>query len=98
MLVFVGQTLAAVRSCQTHSGNAGGCAAQTMDVDFFGLKNPSKKKVKTALSFKGVTKVDADSTKSMKAAIAKTLGGDVVADDITFTKIHFPVKVGGWTR
>jgi hypothetical protein len=28
-----------------------------VDLDFFGKKNPTKKKVKTALSFKGVTKV-----------------------------------------
>lgn len=63
-----------------------------MDLDFFGKKNPSKKKVKTAMGFRGVTKVDADSTDDMKKAIASTIGGDVKAEDIIFTKIHFPVK------
>lgn len=38
------------------------------------------------------TAVDADETKKMKAAIASTLGGDVSSEDITFSKIHFPVK------
>jgi hypothetical protein len=80
------------RACEQHHASASGCAAQTMDVDFFGKKYPSKKKVKTALSFKGVTKVDANETTKMKAAIASTLGGDVRSEDITFTKIHFPVK------
>jgi len=79
-------------ACEVHTGNQGSCEAQTMDVDFFGRANPSKKKVTTAMSFKGVTKVDEATATKMKKAIAGSLGDDVKAEDITFTKVHFPVK------
>ena len=39
-----------------------------------------------------MTKVDEATATKMKKAIAGSLGDDVKAEDITFTKVHFPVK------
>eukprot|EP00740_Mantoniella_antarctica_P023073 CAMPEP_0198702730 /NCGR_PEP_ID=MMETSP1468-20131203/388931_1 /TAXON_ID=1461545 /ORGANISM="Mantoniella sp, Strain CCMP1436" /LENGTH=428 /DNA_ID=CAMNT_0044461309 /DNA_START=3325 /DNA_END=4611 /DNA_ORIENTATION=+ len=77
------------KACAQHEKKKTACYAQTMDLDFFGKKNPTKKKVQTAMSFKGITLV---SKTKMTAAIASTLGGDVTSADIVFTKVHFPVK------
>ena len=90
-----GQNVASMMSsCEQHSSKAA-CEVQTMDLDFFGKKNPTKQKVKTVMSFKGITVVNPG---KIKTALAATIGGDVKVEDITLTKIHFPVKVGNFTQ
>ena len=90
-----GQNVASmISSCEQHSSKDA-CEVQTMDLDFFGQKFPTKQKVKTVMSFKGVTVVNPG---QIKTALAATIGGDVKVEDITLTKIHFPVKVGNFTQ
>ena len=85
-----GKNMALVeRTCSQHKNNDAACKAQTLDLDFFGKKYPSKKKVKTKLSFKNVKDYKED---KMKKAIAKSIGKDVKAEDIHIKKSHFPVK------
>eukprot|EP00227_Mantoniella_beaufortii_P022065 CAMPEP_0197576610 /NCGR_PEP_ID=MMETSP1326-20131121/1568_1 /TAXON_ID=1155430 /ORGANISM="Genus nov. species nov., Strain RCC2288" /LENGTH=533 /DNA_ID=CAMNT_0043139565 /DNA_START=189 /DNA_END=1790 /DNA_ORIENTATION=- len=83
--------LSMLNKCKA-AGSAAACAAVKLEMDFFAVQNPTKKKVSTTVTLKGITNVDKASQVKMKAAIAASLGAGVSAADIVFKKVHFPVK------